>query len=162
MLVDFLKQECKTQTNFKLFGICDDLDLVVKTPAYIDFDNKENWIATVINKNNKNIIFTAIDHCVFKLDRNIDNPSRCDGMLEYENNIIFMELKDKSRAVTNADQLENTIKLANISKEDYFIKTAYLSNKRKKVSDYLHKDYKDEFLLKTNFRLFFTSEIVIE
>ena len=158
MPIDFYKKECQTETKSDLFGICDDEDLDKKVPAYLDFIDEKKWIATVINNYRRDIIFTAIDHCVFL--NSIE--SRCDGMLECSNSIIFVELKNKSRAVTQAEQLENTIRFVGIEKEEYVFKKAYLSNKRKQVSDYLHKDKKDQFLTNTGFRLYFSSEIVIE
>jgi hypothetical protein len=158
MPIDFYKIQCQTHTKSELFGICDDEDLDKKVPAYLDSKDNHKWIATVINKNERDITFTAIDHCVFLNSL----ESRCDGMLKYDDCIVFVELKNKSRAVTQTEQLENTIRLANLSKDDYIVKQAYLSNKRKKVSDYLHKDKKDEFLTNTGFRLYFSSEILIK
>ena len=158
MPIDFYKTACQTQTKAKLFGICDDEDLEKKLPSYIDFSDNEKWIATVINEKEQDVTFTAIDHCVF-----LNSPeSRCDALLEYNESIVFVKLKNKSRAVTQADQLENTIKLANLSQEKYKAKSAYLSNKRKQVSDYLHKEKKDEFLFNTGFRLYFSTEIIIK
>jgi hypothetical protein len=161
MSVDFFNQVCRKSINEKQFGLCDDEDLANKTPAYIDIEDEEKWIAIVKNENKKDVVFTAIDHCVFVNEV----ESRCDGMLQYEENIVFVELKDRSRGVTRAEQLERTIELflesENTSIERYMLKDAYLSNKRKQVKDYLHKEVKDEFLSKTGFRLHFSKVIEI-
>ena len=64
MRIDFFKAECQTVTNEQRFGICDDEDKTVKTPAYINTDDESKWIAVVLNNNAKEVIFTAIDNCI--------------------------------------------------------------------------------------------------
>jgi hypothetical protein len=64
MKVDFFKASCQTVTQETKFGICDDDDNDIKTPAYINNDDATKWIAVVINKAAKEITFTAIDNCI--------------------------------------------------------------------------------------------------
>lgn len=163
MLVDFFKAGCQTQTNEELFGLCDDSNATKKEKAYLDFIDKEKWIATVINNKNKEITFTAIDYCVLIWDRNIDNPSRCDGMMNYEDTIIFIELKTRGRNTLTTDQLEKTILpfLENVDIDNYNVKKAYVSNKPMFAVNYTDK--KDRFIKEySGFRCYANSKIIIE
>jgi len=164
MQVDFFNKECQKITYKDKFGICDDLDLNAKTPAYLDFLNTDNWLVEIINSSPpREIIFTAIDHCILKYDKMIDNPSRCDAMLTYNNSIVFVELKNKFKKPAQIAQLENTIRLffENNLNMIFSKKEAYLSNKKKTV--FLSQDTKDKFMQENNgFRLYFSTVIVIE
>jgi len=110
MPIDFFQGACQEiQLNNCLFGICDDQNGL---KAYTSLTYNEKWIAKVRNENNKEIVFTAIDNCISIIDENGNMVKRCDGMLTYFENVVFVELKDK-----NADwisqavhQLETTIK----------------------------------------------------
>lgn len=86
---------CKSATRNIKFGICDDPPPSTM-PAYIKLYHPDDWIAIVQNQNSKEINFKAIDNCVqiFRPDGQLE--SRCDGMLFYENNLIFVELKDRA------------------------------------------------------------------
>ena len=165
MLTDFFKKSCQTITNQQVFGLCDDEDLLdIKTPAYLDFENTDNWLAKVTNTSPpKNITFTAIDHCVFIYDKLIDNPKKCDVMLTFDDSIIFIELKNKFKNPAQIAQLENTIELfcKNNSINNYSKKQAYLANKKKTV--FITQDRKEKFSEKNNgFRLFFSVHINLE
>lgn len=63
-----LRDECLTETSCSRFGICDDIE---NSPAYINQENAEKWIATVINDEQAHLRFYAIDHCAvfYKEDR---------------------------------------------------------------------------------------------
>ena len=113
MAVDFKKSACREKTNANLFGICDDPP-PTKNPAYLDYSDSDNWIAWVDNQLTKSITFTAIDHCI-EIDSS--RGERCDGLLEFDTTIIFVELKDRDggRWLGKArDQLKNTIDIYNI------------------------------------------------
>ena len=163
MQIDFFNEECQKNTCEIKFRICDDNDLNYKNPAYLDFINIANWLVEVVNKSSKKIVFTAIDHCVLKYDKTIDNPSRCYAMLSYEDSIIFVELKNKLKKPAQIAQLENTIR-SFFENNLYIIfsqKEAYLSNKKKTV--FLSQDTKEKFMQENNgFRLFFSTIITIE
>jgi hypothetical protein len=163
MQIDFFNKECQKSTHKDKFGICDDVDLNAKTPAYLDFENTNDWLVKVVNSSSQEIVFTAIDHCILKYDRTIDNPSRCDAMLIYENSIIFVELKNKLKKPAQIAQLENTIRLffENNIDRTFSKKEAYLSNKKKTV--FLSQDTKEKFIQENNgFRLYFSTVITIE
>lgn len=87
-----LKDDCLTVTNCPLFGICDDVE---NSPAYIDQENAEKWIATVINGEKECLNFYAIDHCaVFYREEN-KKISTCDAALQRGDNLMFIELKNR-------------------------------------------------------------------
>ncbi|MBK6964028.1 MAG: hypothetical protein IPH20_08775 [Bacteroidales bacterium] len=115
----FFQDACQeTQLNNDLFGICDDQN---GRKAYTSLININNWVAKVQNGNNKSVVFTAIDNCISIVDENGNMTKRCDGMLTYADNVVFVELKDKnadwiSQAV---EQLETTIQYFLESPEIY-------------------------------------------
>lgn len=97
MQVDFFNNPSKDTTNQSRFGLCDDVSPVdsPRTPAYIDRSDEDKWTAVVTNSDMKAATFYPIDNCIeiLRPDGKMDN--RCDGMLEYDNNLIFVELKDR-------------------------------------------------------------------
>ena len=136
MSVDFTKKECQCKSNKKLFGLCDD-QLHLSNPAYIDEKNGSKWIAVVINEYKFEVVFTAIDNCIDIKKKDGKMAKRCDGVLSYDNTIIFVELKERgalgNQWVTDAEnQLKETLtyfekeKIAKI----YYHKKAYISNSR--------------------------------
>jgi len=152
MAVDFKKPLCVTVSNEKVLGICDDAPPSIN-PAYLSFANAEEWIAWVDNEQKKEITFTAIDHCVEILRPNGEQESSCDGMLNYDRTVKFIELKDRDsgRWLGKAiDQLEITINTYKASLglaafDRYF---AYVANKQrpyfKAASTALSQEFEDE------------------
>ena len=110
MKVNFFKPECTCSTNEIRFGLCDKDD---KKPAFINVDETEKWIATVVNSSPaKNIQFTAVDNCIEMFRENGEIESRCDVLLQYDTKLLFVELKTK-RANWKREglgQIEATIK----------------------------------------------------
>lgn len=152
MAVNFNKPACVTNTSEEVFGICDDAPPSVD-PAYLSFENAEEWIAWVDNYHKKDVTFTAIDHCLEILRPNGDQESSCDGVLSYDRTIKFIELKDRDsgRWLGKAiDQLEMTIKIyktdAGLAAVDKYF--AYVSNKQrpyfKAASTSLSAQFEDE------------------
>ena len=92
MQVDFFNDNCKTSSFEKEFGLCDDPNSN-QEPAYIDNFNKEKWIGIVKNSEEFTIDFFAIDNCIDLFRNDHKMLKRCDGLLKYLNNIIFVELK---------------------------------------------------------------------
>lgn len=94
MPINFFINNCKSSSNKKEFGLCDDPP-PPSLPAYIDELDKSKWIATINNRNSKKVDFIAIDACIDirKADGNLE--SRCDGLLAYDNDLIFVELKSR-------------------------------------------------------------------
>lgn len=94
MPVDFFSAACKSESSLAEFGICDDPP-PPNTPAYVDEDtsNKQKWIAKVNNSSLKPIEFFAIDNCVELSKPEGGAQRRCDGLLRFDNTLIFVELK---------------------------------------------------------------------
>lgn len=135
MPIDFDEKYCQSNTAAEKFGLIDNED---STPARICFDDNEKWNATVVNKNAIPLIFTAIDHCIeiFRDDGNME--SRCDGMLNYKDNIIFVELKNVGGGwiTEGIEQLEKTIE---IYKENHDL--AVLRKRRAVVANRRHPNF---------------------
>lgn len=136
MRIDFLNAECQTVTNGQRFGICDDDDKTVKTPAYINTDDESKWIATVVNTASKEVIFTAIDNCIEIFRENGEMDNRCDVMLTCDENFILVELKNKASdwKSSGIDQIEATLIRLIENHEAYYYsfkkRKAYVANKR--------------------------------
>ena len=92
MQVNFFYATHAQTTNATNFGICDDQN---RTPAYIDETNTDNWVADVRNTSEKTINFYPIDYCVETLRQDGTMDNRCDGMMKYDDKLIFIELKDR-------------------------------------------------------------------
>lgn len=95
MSINFFEASCKTESNTNEFGLCDDPP-PAENPAYINEDDFSKWIAIVDNPDNKDVDFYAIDHCVEILREDGTKENRCDGILHYDNNLTFVELKDRT------------------------------------------------------------------
>ena len=94
MPIDYFSKTCKTTSNKATFGLCDDPSPSSK-PAYIDEKDRSKWIAKVCNTKNKEIDFYAIDKCVDIKQKDGNMEKRCDGVLSFENKLIFIELKER-------------------------------------------------------------------
>lgn len=92
MPINFFQAHCKSSSNKKIFGVCDD---VPNSPAYIDETTSLKWIAIVSNAKEKEIEFYAIDNCLDIRRPNGDMESRCDGVLTDDKKLIFVELKER-------------------------------------------------------------------
>ncbi len=86
---------CTTKSSNKRFGLCDE-PAPNTNPAYIDEDNPQNWIGIVNNPTEKNVQFNAIDNCIDIRREDGSQDSKCDGVLSYERNLIFIELKERN------------------------------------------------------------------
>ena len=76
--MDFFQPACQSGPFQQArFGLCDDQNT---TPAYVDTEHPEKWVATVENPAGQPVIFTAIDKCVIQ-DAELPSQGRCDGML---------------------------------------------------------------------------------
>ncbi|MDB9454910.1 hypothetical protein [Dolichospermum circinale] len=167
MSINFLKSTCQSQTNQYKFGLCDDPNKD-KDPAYIDTVDCSKWIAIVENNQEIEVIFTAIDNCIeiLRSDGKMDN--RCDGMLTYNNNIIFVELKE--RKYTNSvwiDEGENQLRkiisvfINNHDLQIFKSKKAYIANSKKPQFQYSHKERMQKFRNDTGFTLIIQNTIKV-
>lgn len=162
-MTDFFKSTCQTKTKAALFGICDDNELPT-APAYIDTKNSDTWTAKVVNEKLIETTFTAIDNCIPVFRENGDMESRIDGLLTYNNTLIFIELKivKKDRWISpGIQQLENTIELfsAHNDLSSYKNKRAFLANKKHPKFKYSHKETMQAFKNKTGVRLIISANI---
>lgn len=94
MAIDFFQNKCKNTTSASDFGLCDDPPPPSK-PAYIDTTDTTKWIGIVENNQNKEVDFIAIDACIDIKRPNGEQENRCDGLLSYDNSLIFVELKSR-------------------------------------------------------------------
>lgn len=167
--IDFYKDE--ELVTAEIFGLCDDPDENTKTPAYVSIDaaDKFHWGTNVTNKSSKNIYFIAVDNKIEILRDNGEMENRCDAMLHNDDNIIFVELKDRSDktdwikyAVEN--QLLTTI---NVFKDNYDIskfkhRVAYACNRRHPHFVVSSKEYMQKFWKKNKVRLVISNNITIK
>jgi hypothetical protein len=143
MSIDFKVATCQTVSNKNEFGLCDDPPPVRK-PAYIDENDGRKWIEVVVNDDRYHyaVTFTAIDNCIDIRRDDGTMDKRCDGVLTYDSNVIFVELKARgalgSAWVKDAEsQLRTTI--------SYFEKTEYaeeFSQKRAYIANSEHPRFK--------------------
>jgi len=132
MSVNFFQADCETITSAVKFGICDGENTY---PAFLNFDALvEKWIAEVENEEEIEVIFTAIDNCIDILDENGETQSRCDAMMRYAENLIFIELKEVRTDWIKGGigQLKETILYfkANQRVDAYSKKRAFLANRK--------------------------------
>lgn len=97
MQVDFFDNPHKAMTDSPRFGLCDDVaaENCPKNPAYLDESSPMKWTAVVTNRERKHATFYPIDNCIKILRPNGEMDNRCDGMLNYDSNLLFVELKDR-------------------------------------------------------------------
>ncbi|MBB4603590.1 hypothetical protein HNQ93_004217 [Hymenobacter luteus] len=108
-------QSCDTLVSEALFGICDDASKRDE-PAYISTDQtaENTWIARVDNSPEYDVTFTAVDKCIPVFKGSGGEQKRCDGLLQYETTLIFVELKEhkdpgKQWANEAANQIKQTM-----------------------------------------------------
>ena len=161
MSIDFFKNECSNTLSDEKFGLCDDGN---NEKAYTDINNNSKWIATVTNKNSHKIKFIAVDNCI-ELDK-----KKCDAIMTFSKNIIFVELKNnkgkKSNRWLNEDtinQLKSTINhfKLNHNIDIYNKKTAYISNKQKPNFENSSKTRMENFHEDTSVKLRIRADIDI-
>lgn len=167
MSVIFFETDCEESSrNDKLFGICDDQN---GQRAFTDTTDYKKWIAKVINNNETDVKFTAIDNCIIVLKVGTKNKeSSCDGMLTFSQSLYLVELKKQGTGGWIGDakeQLENTIKL--ISKKhdlsNFKYKKAFACNKKHPNFTVIDAAERKSFFERTNgFRFDTQAEIVIK
>lgn len=128
MSINFFEAGCQDSSAAQRFGIRD------TPPAYITTTDPNLWIATVENPTQKNISFTAVDKCIENIRDNGEDESSCDCILTYDGNIVFIELKEKTKAWKNSgiEQLEKTIEIYNrdAGLAGYARRRAYVANRK--------------------------------
>jgi hypothetical protein len=164
MRINFFAQPCSSNSSAETFGLCDDAD---DQPAYISETDVEKaaWIAIVKNKLKVEIQFVAVDNCIDLRRANGDLESRCDGLLTYETNLDFVELKDKKYRwlESGTAQIENTIRLFSAFHDlkQYRRKRAFVSNRSFPQFTSHQTSTKERFRDQYGVRLFAQQEIII-
>ncbi len=138
MPIEFFLPSYKNSSNKTIFGLCDDTTsrTPLTRPAYIDENDENKWIAEVVNSNEYAVDFYAIDNCVEIRRPDGKVESRCDGMLYYNNKLIFVELKDRHRNGWLSKGSKQLITTYNIFKANYDITQynkieAYVCNRQR-------------------------------
>lgn len=162
MKINFFDTQCQSQSSRKRFGIRD------LPPAKIDEHDGTTWIAVVDNEYLRQVTFTAIDHCIEIKRADGKMEKRCDGVLTYDNHIIFLELKESNKKgsdwVKEADiQLRITIGLFEESDDaiKYNEKMAYISNSERPRFRQGQISRMEQFLTDTGYVLRVENRIVI-
>lgn len=161
MKVNFFEDSCREDTNAEKFGICDPKEAL---PAFITTTPTQKWIAIVKNPAKKNIQFYAIDHCLV-MTKNGREIKRCDAMLCYDQNLVFVELKEaiKSRVSTAIQQIESTIKVfsKNHNLNSFSKKRAFVANRRHPDFNYSQNENMQKFYNKHKVRLILYNTIEV-
>ncbi|WP_343674301.1 hypothetical protein [Chitinophaga sp.] len=138
MPVDFFSAH-HTQSNQQEFGLCDD-PAPAKNPSYILEADKSKWIGIVKNPGRRSADFYGLDHAIrIPLPPPNDQyiESLCDGLLVHDNQLSFVELKERISNTKwigkSTDQIINSIRLFadNHNLHDYDKITARICNKLK-------------------------------
>lgn len=161
--MNFFDQSCQEEpVNAAEFGLCDPQN---GQKAFTDLHHPDQWIATVKNKSQLDLIFTAIDNCILQ---NYEEPGRkrCDGMLTSNQHLYLVELKDKSYKWQEEaiQQLESTIQLllANHDISQFQHKKAFAANKRRRDEFIvLDNDVNRYFFETYRFRIDIQTDIII-
>ncbi|MFC0878535.1 hypothetical protein ACE01N_18215 [Saccharicrinis sp. FJH2] len=165
MPVNFFNEECKTVSTNREFGLCDDN---LRPYAYIKEDGQNSWEGIVINENNYQINFYPIDNCIDLRRADGKMSKRCDGLLNFNQNLIFVELKSRkwrgSKWLNDGiEQLRSTIhsftKSYNLA--DYPIIRAYVCNQFKPQANQGHAVKLEKFKNETGIILRAQQEIVV-
>lgn len=161
MKLNFFENSCRKDTDAKRFGICDPEGAL---PAFITTDGAKKWIAIVMNPKKKNIRFYAIDHCLV-MRKNGREIKRCDAMLHYDQNLVFVELKEvmKSKVDSAIEQIESTIRLfsENHDLNSFSKKRAFIANRKQPDFKHSQKGKMQNFYNKHKVRLILYNEINI-
>lgn len=120
MRIDFFENKCKSISNKIEFGLCDDPP-PAENPAYIDENDVLKWIGIVNNINNKEVEFIAIDSCIDIRRPDGKLQKRCDGLLSFDNKLIFVELKSREGGKWLKDGREQLTATVNSFKLNYDI-----------------------------------------
>ena len=160
------KALCQDETSVKRFGICDDIP---HQRAYVDVTDGRKWIAVIHNDVRRSVTFTALDNCIEFNKANGKKEKRCEGVLSYDETIIFLEAKERlgnaSTWAKDADtQLKNSIKLIEekVNLDLFLIKKAAICNGLQRGFNQKHSVRIKQFMDETGYILLINNRITIE
>jgi len=138
MPINFFDENAKTNSSETRFGLCDDPP-PAENPAYIDEIDDLKWIGIVNNHTNQDTDFYPVDRCIPLYRANGEPENRCDGVLRFNNNLIFVELKSREAAGwlgKGREQLTVTIQLfkVNYTVTDFAKIEAYVCNSLRPIA----------------------------
>ena len=164
MPTNYDREDCRSHSAAPRFGACDDDG---DTPAYLDETDSGKWRCTFINDNQKSCTFTAVDNCVEVLRPDRSSERRCDGILQYDQTIMFVELKyvrSKGWIPDGIEQLEGTVRdyFTGVDRQDFTRRLAVLANGKKPAFRSSHKVQMQQFYQRHGVRLLIQAEVRIE
>ena len=167
MKVNFQEQKCQIITSQKEFGLYDAED---KTPAQIIDYSSDLCNAFVKNDKELEVLFTAIDNCVTINRANGEMDNRCDIMLSYSSNSLFIELKNKRDDWQSEGlfQIENTVKRMIEEDPNFYYqfkkRKAVVANRKNQFPSFhgSNAEQRQIFSSKYKMRVQFEAEIIIE
>lgn len=158
--INFFTPQCRRENICEVtFGICDDEDDSVKTPAYISTNPTDKWIAIVQNHTGKPLNFTAVDNCIEIRRANGEMDNRCDAILTNDEHIVFIELKVQQTSgwIAHAvdEQLQTTVDhfKANCDIDKYRYRRAFVCNRKFPLFNVSNKERMNAFYKKNRIRL---------
>jgi hypothetical protein len=167
MSLNFMDAGCQTHSSRKKFGLCDDPPPAIN-PAYIDEANGAKWIAVVINEYEYYCTFTAVDNCIDVRKPSGKPDKRCEGILSYNDTIIFVELKQRGAlgpdwVKTAEEQIRVTIGHfeRTDAAEDFTEKKAYIANSEHPKFKESQTDRMEKFAHETGYILRIENRIVL-
>lgn len=162
MKIDFLAEECSEKRSELTFGLCDGPDLV---KAYVTVDPAENWIAIVHNPKGSEVTFHAVDDCIEILRPDGTKDTRCDCILTYPQNLVFVELKEvAAQWITDGiEQMQEAIEVFGNHHNLFSFRKrrAFLANRKHPKFQYSHKEQMEKFKVETSVRLIIHNRINI-
>jgi hypothetical protein len=157
MPLDFFMDCCRTTSSALCFGLCDD-PLLPEEPAYIDEKDRTKWIGVVDNPNSQLVDFFAVDHCVKYPQK------KCEGILRYDANLIFVELKDRKSdgwEERGMEQIETSINVFKMNHDiSIYTVSANVCNKKPYFSN-SNINLIQKFKTDTGYNISFKQKIII-
>lgn len=162
--MDFFSTNCQSGPfTAERFGVCDEQQGL---QAHVDTVDASTWIATVENRSQTPVTFTAIDKCVIKDDEE-PGRGRCDAMLTTGGSLYLLELKDQHKGwIPHAtEQLESTIRFllehhaSQLS--GYRHKKAFACNRRHPAFAEIDHELQNRFFRDYRFRLDVQATVVL-
>lgn len=163
---DIFRELCQDTTQNNRFGICDDEP---HQRAYLDMVDGQKWMAVVENVQRYEVTFTALDHCIEFNQADGKKESRCEGILTYNETIIFVEIKERSGVAKtwakDADkQLRNSISIieSKLNLGAFPQKKAAIANRLKRKLNEKHSVRMKQFLEETGYVLRVNYRIILD